>query len=144
MRALITSFIRRKAQRGRSSSGLRLPPSTMAGCMTKTAARRTAVIKVRLSPAEALEIQRRAAAARLAAAPYLRILGLGWTPKSTLDHQAMLELSKVNADLGRLSGLLKLWLTSQPGQGVPATDVRRVLHGIEESQARLRQIIGKL
>ena len=43
---------------------------------------------------------------------YLRQIGLGMPIKSILDHQSIADLAKVNADQGRLGGLLKLWLTN--------------------------------
>jgi hypothetical protein len=112
--------------------------------MTSTQARRNVIIKVVVTATEAAEIKENAGAARLPLSPYLRTLGLGWTPKSTLDYQAVLELGKVNADLGRLGGLLKLWLSERANQGAPAADVRRVLREIEDRQTVLRQIIGRL
>ena len=33
--------------------------------------------------------------------------------KGTLDQESILELARINGDLGRLGGLLKLWLTHQ-------------------------------
>ena len=43
---------------------------------------------------------------------YLRQVGLGMPIKSILDHKSIADLAKVNADQGRLGGLLKLWLMS--------------------------------
>lgn len=101
-------------------------------------------IKVVASAAERTEIKRLAGAASLSTSAYLRTLGLAWLPKSTLDCQTVLALSKVIADQGRLGGLLKLWLSERPGVGAPTTDVRRLLREIEETQAELRGVIGKL
>ena len=56
-------------------------------------------------------IKAKARALKLSVADYLRKLGLGFEPASTLDLQAVTELAKVNGDQGRLGGLLKLWLT---------------------------------
>jgi len=42
----------------------------------------------------------------------LRRLGLGYELQSIVSQDAVIELSKINADLGRLGGLLKLWLTN--------------------------------
>jgi hypothetical protein len=51
---------------------------------------------------------------------------------------------KVNADQGRLGGLLKLWLTERPGDGASTRDVRRVLQEIEATQAELRRLVQRL
>jgi hypothetical protein len=101
-------------------------------------------IKVVASAAERAEIKRLAWAASLSMSAYLRTLGLNWKPKSTLDCRAILALAKVNADQGRLGGLLKLWLSERPGQGAPTTDVRRLLKEIENAQAELRGVLDKL
>lgn len=105
---------------------------------------REPVIKVVASAAERAEIKRLADAARLPLSAYLRTLGLNWQPKSTLDHQAVLALAKVNADQGRLGGLLKLWLSERPNQGAPATEVRRLLKEIEDAQAEIQSLIERL
>ena len=101
-------------------------------------------LRVVVSNAEQAEIARRATAASLSVSAYLRTLGLGYIPKSTLDQQAVGELVKVHANQGRLGGLLKLWLVEKPGQGAPALDVRRLLGQIEELQGRLKAIVAAL
>jgi hypothetical protein len=68
-------------------------------------------LKAVVSDIERVGIEMWAAAAGLSVFAYLRNLGLGYKPHSTLDHQAILSLVKVDADQGRLGGLLKLWLS---------------------------------
>jgi hypothetical protein len=43
---------------------------------------------------------------------YLRRLGLAQPVESTIDQRAILDLVKINADLGRFGGLIKMWLTT--------------------------------
>ena len=86
----------------------------------------------------------RAAAAGLSVSANLRNLGLGVKPHSTLDHQAVLSLMKVNADQGRLGGLLKLWLTREPVTPVQGIEIRKLLSEIESCQERLKAIIARL
>jgi hypothetical protein len=45
---------------------------------------------------------------------YLMRVGLGYPVKSVLDNKRVEELCRINGDLGRLGGLLKLWLTDDP------------------------------
>ena len=45
---------------------------------------------------------------------YLRRLGLALPVESTIDQRAILDLVKINADLGRFGGLIKMWLTRTP------------------------------
>ena len=48
----------------------------------------------------------------MSASGYLRRLGLALPVESSIDQRAILELVKINADLGRLGGLIKMWLTT--------------------------------
>ena len=105
---------------------------------------RRRTLRVVVSDAEQAEIARRAAEASLSVSAYLRALGLGYAPKSTLDQRAIGELVKVHANQGRLGGLLKLWLVEKPGEGAPTFDVRRLLSRIEELQAQLKAIVAGL
>jgi hypothetical protein len=88
-------------------------------------------------------IKANAKAVRLSTAEYLRRLGRGQTLPSTLDLQAVDTLAKVNADQGRLGGLLKLWLTDETKFRVFADqrDVRscilELLQQLVESQKQL-------
>lgn len=113
--------------------------------LSKTPTRdRNRPLKVLVTNAERTEIAMRAQATRLPVSAYLRALGLGYTPSSTLDAQAILALLKVNADQGRLGGLLKLWLSTRPGTGASVSSVRALLHDIETRQGELRRLIGRL
>ena len=76
-------------------------------------------LKVLVSKQERAQIQTRAAATGLSVSAYLRNLGLGFQPDSTLDQEAILALLKVNADQGRLGGLFKLWLSGQSSMEIP-------------------------
>ena len=109
---------------------------------TVTSARdREHPLKTFVSPEERLAIETRAREAGLTVSSYLRNAALNRPIESTADQQAFLGLLKVNADLGRLGGLLKLWLSTRPGHGARVIDVRHVLHDIEEAQRRIRLLI---
>lgn len=69
-------------------------------------------LRVPVLPNEESTIKLKAAEAGLSVASYLRRLGLDHTLSSAVNKDSILELSKINADLGRLGGLLKLWLTN--------------------------------
>ena len=101
-------------------------------------------LQVIVSCEERKAIQQRAAAAHLSVSAYLRAVGLHRTIRTTIDRTAIEMLSKINADQGRLGGLLKLWLTDQPGRGVPARDVREVLSEIQALQEQLSESAAKL
>ena len=74
--------------------------------------RESTPVKVWVTAAEKAAIAEKAAAHSMSASRYLRALGLALPIQSTIDHRAVLDLLKINADLGRLGGLIKMWLTS--------------------------------
>lgn len=71
-------------------------------------------IKVYCLPEERAEIEANARRAGISVAHYLRDVGQGYQVKGVMDYQYVRELVRVNGDLGRLGGLLKLWLTDDP------------------------------
>ena len=101
-------------------------------------------LKVVVSERERAEIETRAAATGLSVSAYLRNLGLGFQPHSTLDQEAILALLKVNADQGRLGGLFKLWLSAQDAPSPETREIRKLLAAIEGGQAKLKALIGRL
>ncbi len=101
-------------------------------------------LKVLVSERERTEIETRAAATGLSVSAYLRNLGLGFQPHSTLDQEAILALLKVNADQGRLGDLFKLWLSGQSVPSVETMEIRKLLAAIKEGQAKLKVLIGCL
>lgn len=101
-------------------------------------------IKVAVSPTERAEIERRAVLANLSVSGYLRAAGLNQPIHSVLDYKAVLELAQIAGDLGRLGGLLKLWLAEQRGKGASVADVNRVLRETRELQDRMRELMGRV
>jgi hypothetical protein len=104
---------------------------------------RNKVLRVVVSAGEQAAIQDRACATGLTVSTYLRMVGLGYQPRSDFDLLAIQDLVQVNADLGRLGGLLKLWLTNKPAEGAPTFDVRRILLSIEKGQAEARSLMQR-
>src|SRR3546814_14606845 len=89
-----------------------------------------------------------AQASGLSASAYLRVLGLGHQPRPIIDIEQGRELVRVNGDLGRLGGLLKLWLTDDAKLEEMAPErmpviIRGVLSKIEANQEELAGIIRK-
>ncbi|MDP1773633.1 MAG: conjugal transfer protein TraJ [Methylobacter sp.] len=72
----------------------------------------TPPIKVCCTPLERQTIFEKAEQCGLSASNYLRAIGLGMGVTSVIDHRKVDELVRVNGDLGRLGGLLKLWLSN--------------------------------
>lgn len=98
-------------------------------------------LKVYVSPKERQRILALAKDCRLAPSTYLRRIGLGYQPKSAIDREAIRELAKVNADQGRLGGLLKLWLSDKKGEGASVRHVRSVLQDIEHVQTIIAKFL---
>ena len=78
----------------------------------------------------------------MSVASYLRAVGAGYQPRAVVDRDRIDEMLRINGDLGRLSGLLKLWLTNDAkldqfdsGQIRPA--ILAALRRIDENQAEL-------
>lgn len=105
-------------------------------------------IKVYCFPEEKIDIENQALASGLSASTYLRNVGLGYQIKGILDHQRVDDMAKINADLGRLGGLLKLWLTNDEkliGLGMEPLQMHKTilaaLSRIEDNQKALREIM---
>ena len=103
-------------------------------------------IKVRVSDDEKKIIQEKAKAFgyQSSTAALLRDLALGIEPKSTLDQQAVLDLLKVNADLGRLGGLLKHWLQAKGAKPSEVIEIRTLMDDLVQTQKLLRKKVLSL
>jgi hypothetical protein len=99
-------------------------------------------LRVPVLPDEEAAIKELADSTGLAVAVYLRNLGLGYQVRSILDNRRVEELAHINGDLGRLGGLLKLWLTddSRTAQcGAPV--IRALLSKIETTMDQMHEIM---
>lgn len=96
-------------------------------------------LRVYVSAVERAQIQARAASANLSVSDYLRTAGLNHPIRSTMDHDAIRALAALHGDLGRVGGLLKLWLAERRNQGVPAVQVDAELNAL----AQLRRMLGE-
>lgn len=79
----------------------------------KTRRRDLSAIRVYCTPEEKDEIKKLATQAGLPVSEYLRRLGLLYQPTSVMDYEKVDDLLKVAADMGRLGGLLKWWLSGE-------------------------------
>ena len=79
-------------------------------------------------------------------AAYLRDVGQSYPIRGVMDYEKVRELAAINGDLGRLGGLLKLWLTNDPKTvHFGESTIRALLARIEKTQddmtAVMRQVI---
>jgi hypothetical protein len=101
-------------------------------------------IKVWVNPEERAAIAALAASSNLSLSAYLRAAGLNHPVRSILDIQAVNELAKVNGDLGRVAGLLKLWLAEKRGIGARPLDVERMMNDFRKLQKQSHEIMGRV
>ena len=105
-------------------------------------------IKVYCLPEERELIAATANATRLSLSNYLLTVGMGYQVRSVIDGQHVVALAKINADQGRLGGLLKLLLSndmrfSDLDESRTRAAIRAVLFRIEETQAALLAMANK-
>jgi hypothetical protein len=104
--------------------------------------RESSPIKVWVTPEEKGVIKAKAGAHSLSASSYLRRLGLAMPVESTIDQRAILDLVKINADLGRFGGLIKMWLTTNADfESLSAQGLQRKL---ESTLSDVRQLQKKM
>ena len=106
------------------------------------ARRRGKPIEVWVTDEEKATITARAKEAGMARSAYLRALGLNTAIRSVVDLAAVTDLVKVSGDLGRVAGLLKLWLAEKRGEGANAIDVESTMVEFRRLQAAIGGKMG--
>jgi len=102
-------------------------------------------IKVYCLPDEKAQIQENAEASGLSVASFIRKVAMGYQVESMVDIEQVVELSRVNADLGRLGGLLKLWLANDPCTvDFSPSLIKTLLAKIESTRQELRNIMDRI
>ncbi len=107
--------------------------------------RRGRHLRVPVTVEEGCQIEQLAQQTGLSIAAYLRLVGLGYQPRSVVDLDKVQDLVAINGDLGRLGGLLKLWLSddaklAEMGPEKVNRIIRGVLEKIEANQVELREV----
>lgn len=102
-------------------------------------------IKVYCLPEERAEIEAMANASGHSASTYLRLVGMGYRIQGVIDAEQVREMVRVNGDLGRLGGLLKLWLTNDARLAgfTPAT-IHALLSKIETMRDEMSRMMEKV
>ena len=104
-------------------------------------------IKVWVDGQEKKNIEDNAKGCNYSASAYLRNLGVGYTPKSMIDHEAVGDLMQLNGDLGRLGGLLKMLLSNEKafiGHEEKMAKVAALLNGIGDIRNDIRDKVKML
>jgi hypothetical protein len=114
--------------------------------MEKTGPRRKhPAIKVYCLPQERAQLQANAAAANHSVSTYLLKVGLGYQVTGVLDHRRVEDLIRINGDLGRLGGLLKLWLTNDERTAAfGESTIRALLAKIEHTQGEMVEVVREV
>lgn len=102
-------------------------------------------VKVYCLPSEKIELESAAASAGLSVSTYLLTIGRGYRVTGILDNKRVEELARINGDLGRLGGLLKLWLTDDVRTlqfGEPT--ILALLSKIESTQEKMQEIMQQV
>lgn len=105
--------------------------------------RRTRTLKVTVFEEEAALIEARAAQASLSVAAYLRTVGQGYElVAGRVDLEAVREMARINGDVGRLGGLIKLWLTNDArARAVGPAILRATLQRIDGCMAQIGEVM---
>jgi hypothetical protein len=99
-------------------------------------------LRVPVFPEEKAEIVQQAAQAGMSVARYLREVGQGYAIRGVVDLEQVRQLARINGDLGRLGGLLKLWLTDDVRTlRFGDTTILALLGRIEETQDEMGKVM---
>ena len=90
---------------------------------------------------EKAELADRAAQSGLSLSAYMKAAGLNAPIRARADLSAVADLVRVNGDLGRVAGLLKLWLAEKRGQGARPVDVEAMMKDFRALQDEVRSIM---
>jgi hypothetical protein len=109
----------------------------------------TTPIKVCCTPVERQTLIEKAEHCGLSVSNFMRTVGLGIGVVSVVDHRKVDELVRINGDLGRLGGLLKLWLANEAHFQHISThgfkdQILATISDIEANQTSLKAIIKQV
>lgn len=104
--------------------------------------RRKQHLRVPVFPDEKGLIEENARAAGMSVARFLREVGQGYKVQGVTDYERVRELARINGDLGRLGGLLKLWLTDDVRTAAFGDEtIYRLLARIETTQTEMAEVM---
>lgn len=102
-------------------------------------------IKVYCLPEERARIEANAKAAGLSQSAFLLAVGQGYAVHGVMDYEKVRELAAINGDLGRLGGLLKLWLTDDIRTAhFGESTIRALLGRIERTQGQMTEVMRQV
>lgn len=102
---------------------------------------RTRPLRVFVSPSEREAIAQHAKLANMTLSAYLRATGLNSNIRSTLDYDAARLMLTVAGDLGKFTGIVKLWLSQRRGEGVSVGDLNNALKDALATQSAIMKLV---
>lgn len=113
--------------------------------MTKRTRQYKLHLRVPVRQEEEVHIKNQAAKCGISVSRYLRVLGMGYQPKSIVDNEQVQELARINGDLGRLGGLLKLWLSNdRRAAHFDKKAINGILSNIEDARSQMVNTMLKI
>lgn len=110
--------------------------------------KKTKLIQVRATPQEKAELKARADQFGISVGELCRRTIFDAIPKSLTDQTSIHELAALRADLGRMGGLFKGWLSGSFSQPAPSlkshSDVVKLLREIETAQKKVVEAANKV
>ena len=109
--------------------------------------KRTESISIRFLPEELEQLKGTAYDCAMRPSTFMRQVSLSHRVESVIDKKAILELSKTSADIRRVGGQLKWWLTKNEQledakeEGNSRPKISTIMREISELKARLESII---
>jgi hypothetical protein len=104
--------------------------------------RPTPHIKVYGTAEELSALKAKAESANLSDSSYLRAAGLNHPIRSRLDLDGIDKLVEVHGNLGRVAGLLKLWLATKRGVGAHPKAIESMMNYSRKLQKMCHEIMG--
>lgn len=102
-------------------------------------------IQVYCLPEERSEIEANAREAGLPVSAFLRAIGQGYRVVGIVDNERVAELTQISGDLGRLGGLLKMWLTDDARMKPFGEDhIRALLTKIDSLRGEMRTAVKEV
>lgn len=101
-------------------------------------------IKVWCTQDEKKQIVNNAILYGLTTSMFLRKIGLNEPIKIPVDYEAIKPLLRLHGDIGRVAGLLKLWLVTNGGRGAPPSSITEVMEEFRCLQKELSEKITLL
>ncbi len=99
-------------------------------------------IKVYCLPEERKIIEENAKLAGMSLSAFLLSVGQGYQVQGIVDYERVRDLARINGDLGRVGGLLKLWLTDDVRKAVVGSKaIYDLLARIDEAQAQMADVM---